>query len=91
MKTISFDFNSISDLNNFYQAFQKKFGLDAYVANNLDGLWDTLTGIIGLPVRINFKNLKLEKLEKFKHLITLFQEAEKETDNELMFSYFLSN
>jgi ribonuclease inhibitor len=91
MKTVSFDFNSISSLTKFYQVFQKKFGLHPDMVNNLDGLWDTLTGIIELPVKINFQNLNLDKLQKFNNLITLFEEAEKETDSELMFSYFLSS
>ncbi|MXO33017.1 MULTISPECIES: barstar family protein [Apibacter] len=91
MKTVSFDFDSISSLPKFYRVFQKKFGLDSHTANNLDGLWDTLTGIIELPVKIIFQNLDLDKLQKFKQLIALFEEAEKETDRELVFSYFLSN
>jgi ribonuclease inhibitor len=91
MKTVSFDFNSISSLTQFYQIFRKKFGLSPHMVTNLDGLWDTLTGIIELPVKINFQNLNLDKLEKFNNLIVLFEEAEKETDSELRFSYFLSN
>jgi ribonuclease inhibitor len=90
MKTVIFDFNEISDLSGFYRIFQKKFSLYPGMANNLDGIWDTLTGIIGLPVQVEFQNLSLDKLEKFKNLISLFEEAEGETNNGLIFSYFIS-
>ncbi len=90
MNTVVFDFSEISTLSNFYKTFQKKFGLPSQIANNLDGLWDAVTGMIELPVKIEFHNLSLEQLDKFEKLISLFEEAEEETDDELMFAYFMS-
>ena len=65
MKTITFDFNNIKSLPDFYKSFQKEFELSPGLANNLDGLWDALTGMIELPVKIEFHNLTLESLDKF--------------------------
>ncbi|MDR1877867.1 MAG: barstar family protein [Flavobacteriaceae bacterium] len=90
MTTVVFDFNTIQTLPDFYKLFQKEFRLTPVVANNLDGLWDAITGIIKLPVRIEFQNLSLDKLNTFQNLISLFENAEKETDTELGFAYFVS-
>ncbi len=90
MNTVVFDFSEISTLTQFYKTFQKKFDLPSSIANNLDGLWDAVTGIIELPVKIEFHNLNLDQLDKFQKLISLLEEAETETDNELEFSYFMS-
>ncbi|TWP25120.1 hypothetical protein ETU08_01670 [Apibacter muscae] len=91
MKTVIFDFNDIENLSIFYRRFQKEFKLNSTMANNLDSLWDALTGYIEIPVKIEFINLTLFKLDKFSRLITLFEEAEEETDHKISFTYFISN
>lgn len=89
MKTIIFDFNNIQTFSGFYRTFQKKFILPPDIPDNLDGLWDVLTGMIELPVKIEFHHLSPKKLDKFQNLISLFEESENETNHMLLFSYFL--
>ncbi|MGM5630119.1 barstar family protein [Apibacter raozihei] len=89
MKTINFDFNTIRKSTDFYSQFRNKFEINSDFVNNRDGLWDALTGMIELPVKIEFHNLNLTSLDKFQKLISLFEDAEEETDGLLEFSYFI--
>ena len=91
MKKAVFDFKEIQTLPHFYRLFQQQFGLESNLANNLDGLWDAVTGMIELPVKIEFINLTLNKLDKFEKLVSLFEDAQEELDDELEFSYFIGN
>lgn len=52
MKQIIFDFSTLADRDAFYYQFAQQFQLDEAFGNNLDALWDVLTGEIELPVNI---------------------------------------
>lgn len=52
MKQIIFDFSTLADRDAFYHQFAQQFQLDEAFGNNLDALWDVLTGEIELPVNI---------------------------------------
>ena len=44
MKQIIFDFSTLADRDAFYHQFAQQFQLDEAFGNNLDALWDVLTG-----------------------------------------------
>ena len=79
-------------MDDFYQTAVKELTLPDYFGNNLDALWDVFTGEIELPIKIEFENLTLEKLDEFESLIDLFQDAcvELGYDN-FQFEYYLKD
>lgn len=87
--TIIFDFDRIATVKDFYTVAAKKLLLPEYFGNNLDALWDSLTGDIDLPVHIEFINLTLNKLETFEDVISVFEEAAVELGEDFLFSYSL--
>lgn len=86
MEKVTFDFTHISDLATFYDLFRQKFRLTQAFGNNLDALWDTLTGGIALPVEIEFINLTPNKKRRFGVLLLLLEEAEVELEGEFYFN-----
>lgn len=87
MQKIIFDFDMLPDMEAFYLSFAKQFDLPDYFGNNLDALWDVLTGEIELPVQIVFKHFP-QHSSVFQPLITLMKEAQIELDDTLFqFSY----
>jgi len=87
MRTVIFDFDNIHSLRSFYNGCKKNLQLPGHFGNNLDALWDSITGGMELPVAIQFIHLTPYHLEKFKKQIALFRDAEKELDGELSFEY----
>ena len=73
--TKSFDFEKIESIDDFYRKAVEKMDLPDYFGNNLDALWDSLTGGIELPMDIRFTNLNPEQLEQFYDVIVLFEDA----------------
>ena len=92
MKNVILDFEKIKTIDNFYAIAKDKLSLPDYFGNNLDALWDVITGEIELPVKIEFENLTLEKLDEFESLINLFEDAcvELGYDN-FQFEYYLKD
>lgn len=90
MKTAIFDFNKIRTVDDFYKIARIELQLPEYFGNNLDALWDSLNGDIELPITIVFKNLSLNQLDGFSKLISLFEEAAVELDNNLTFEYYIN-
>ncbi|NHB93004.1 barstar family protein [Photorhabdus cinerea] len=86
MHKVEFDFDRIPDLNMFYQQFSEQFELGDEFGNNLDALWDVVTGGIGLPVEVNFIHFTQQKRRHFASLVLLFEEAEGELEGELSFN-----
>lgn len=91
MRHIVFDFNKIETKSDFYRIAVSELALPQHFGENLDALWDVLTGEIELPVNVKFENLTLEKLDKFEQIISLFEEASDELEDEFEFEYFLKN
>lgn len=90
MKKIIFDFDRIGTLADFYKNAKQQFDFPDYFGNNLDALWDCITGDVTLPVEISFINLKPSQLEQFDDIINLFEEAQGEmSEDEFVFNYFL--
>ena len=86
---ITFDFGCIATVKDFYTVAAKKLSLPEHFGNNLDALWDSLTGDIALPVQVEFVNLTLNKLETFEEIISVFEEASTELEDDFLFSYSL--
>ncbi|MDX7988609.1 hypothetical protein FE392_14920 [Xenorhabdus sp. 12] len=85
MKKAEFDFDQIPDLATFYREFKVCFSLGDDFGDNLDALWDVVTGAIALPAEINFVHLTSQKRARFASLVLLFEEAEEELEGELRF------
>jgi len=90
MKTVTFDFNKIGTLDDFYKFAAKELDLSSDFGNNLDALWDSINGDIELPVTVIFQNLSLNQLEYFDKLILLFEEATYELGDDFIFEYYLN-
>ncbi|TKI06886.1 barstar family protein [Martelella alba] len=86
MGKVSFDFNHIADLPDFYRAFAREFPPTDADAMNLDELWQTVTHRLSLPVEIEFLHLAGAKKRRFGALILLFDEAEEELEGQLRFN-----
>ncbi|MGJ7030389.1 barstar family protein [Niabella hirudinis] len=89
MKEIIFDFDRIGTKADFYKTAITKLELPEYFGNNLDALYDVLTGAIALPVKVRFENLSLGQLETFEDIITVFEDAAFELEEQLIFEYYL--
>lgn len=77
MKQVIFDFNTLVDRDAFYYHFALQFQLNEAFGNNLDALWDALTGEIELPVNIVFKHVPHHS-SAFQPIIELMQDAQSE-------------
>ena len=89
MKQVTFDFEKIESIDDFYRKAVEKMDLPDYFGNNLDALCDSLTGGIELPMDIRFTNLNPEQLEQFYDVIVLFEDAAINLDDVLYFEYSL--
>ncbi|MBO9619297.1 MAG: barstar family protein [Niabella sp.] len=89
MKEVSFDFDRIGTEADFYKVAAQSLTLPEYFGNNLDALWDVLTGAIALPVSIRFINLTLGQLDKFGDIIQVFEDAQDELGDDFSFEYYL--
>jgi ribonuclease inhibitor len=87
-KNIQFDFYRIHTYKSFYRICKQKLQLPDFFGENLDALWDCLTGYIELPVSIQFENVSSFQLKKFEKLISLLKEAEKELEGRLSFKCY---
>lgn len=88
MKTIYIDFSEIGDEEDFFAQLREKLSLPEHFGNNLDALYDTITGDLEMPLRIEFVNMNVEQLEHFEDLLTTLEDAEDETEG-FSFVYFL--
>jgi len=89
MKEVIFDFDRIGTEADFYKTAGTNLELPEYFGNNLDALYDVLTGAIALPVTVRFINLSLGQLETFSNIISVFEDAAAELDEQLLFEYYL--
>ena len=88
MKTIYIDFSEIGDEQDFYQQLKEKLSLPENFGDNLDALYDSLTGFVELPLHLEFVNMSVNQLEDFETLLETLEEADEEIE-EFAFTYFL--
>lgn len=88
MKTIYIDFSEIGDEQDFYQQLKQKLSLPENLGDNLDALYDSLTGFVELPLHLEFINMSVNQLEDFETLLETLEEADEEIEG-FSFTYFL--
>lgn len=79
------DGNKILNLNEFHEELKNKLHLPHFYGDNLDSLWDCLTGEIDLPIIIKWQNISISKQALGKSselLISILKDAENELGSE---------
>ena len=85
---IYIDFLEIGDYEDFYAQLKEKLPLPEHFGDNLDALFDVITGELEMPIHLGFVNMSVEQLEIFEDLLTTLEDAEDEVED-FSFSYFL--
>jgi len=88
MKTIYIDFAEIGDYEEFYEQLKQKLELPEFFGDNLDALYDSLTGFVEMPLHIEFVNMGVDQLEDFEDLLTTLEDADEELED-FSFAYYL--
>ncbi|MGA9212041.1 barstar family protein [Kaistella sp.] len=88
MNTVYIDFLEIGDMEDFFDQLKEKLKLPETFGDNLDALYDSITGFVELPLHIEFVNMSVEQLEDFEDLLTTLEDADDELDD-FSFSYYL--
>jgi Barstar, RNAse (barnase) inhibitor len=89
MKTIYIDFTDIGDYEDFYAQLKEKITLPEHFGDNLDALYDVITGELEMPLHIEFVNMSVDQLEIFEDLLTTLEDAEEEMEEGFTFTYYL--
>ncbi|MBB4806108.1 ribonuclease inhibitor [Chryseobacterium defluvii] len=89
MKTIYIDFTDIGDYEDFYTQLKEKLSLPEHFGDNLDALYDIITGELEMPLHIEFVNMSVDQLETFEDLLTTLEDAEEEMEEGFTFAYYL--
>ena len=85
---IYIDFLEIGDYEDFYAQLKEKLTLPEHFGDNLDALFDVITGELEMPLHLEFVNMSVEQLEIFEDLLTTLEDAEEEVED-FTFTYFL--
>ena len=88
MNTVYIDFVELGDYDDFYAQLKEKLTLPEFFGDNLDALYDFLTGFAELPLHLEFVNMSVEQLETFEDLLTTLEDAHDEVED-FTFSYYL--
>ena len=82
------DFLEIGDYEDFYAQLNEKLTLPEHFGDNLDALFDVITGELEMPLHLEFVNMSVEQLEIFEDLLTTLEDAEDEVED-FTFAYYL--
>ena len=82
------DFLEIGDYEDFYAQLKEKLTLPEHFGDNLDALFDVITGELEMPLHLEFVNMSVEQLEIFEDLLTTLEDAEDEVED-FTFAYYL--
>lgn len=82
------DFLEIGDYEDFYAQLKEKLTLPEHFGDNLDALFDVITGELEMPLHLEFVNMSVEQLEIFEDLLTTIEDAEDEVED-FTFAYYL--
>ena len=82
------DFLEIGDYEDFYAQLKEKSTLPEHFGDNLDALFDVITGELEMPLHLEFVNMSVEQLEIFEDLLTTLEDAEDEVED-FTFAYYL--
>lgn len=84
MLTITLDFRHLQDRDALYRALAQQSHCPFTFGNNLDALWDWITGGMALPARIHLRHAAgLENSETFGAVLTLLEEAAQALEGDL--------
>ena len=72
---IYIDFLEIGDYEDFYAQLKEKLTLPEHFGDNLDALFDVITGELEMPLHLEFLNMSVEQLEIFEDLLTTLEDA----------------
>lgn len=82
MNTVIIDSSEFNNLEQFHHLLKKKLQLPSYYGENLDALWDCLTGWVNLPLTIEWKGFEQSKsilgTQKAQAILDLFLKAQQE-------------
>jgi ribonuclease inhibitor len=87
MNTIYFDFDKIATNQDFYAQLSEQLQLPEHFGNNLDALYDILTGYLELPVMFYFNNMADDKRSAFEELLAALDDAEDKTHGQFSYDY----
>ena len=82
------DFLEIGDYEDFYAQLKEKLTLPEHFGDNLDALFDVITGELEMPLHLEFVNMSVKQLEIFEDLLTTLEDAEDEVED-FTFAYYL--
>ena len=82
------DFLEIGDYEDFYAQLKEKLTLPEHFGDNLDALFDVITGELEMPLHLEFVNMRVGQLEIFEDLLTTLEDAEDEVED-FTFAYYL--
>ena len=88
MNTVYIDFIEIGDMEDFFDQLKEKLKPPETFGDNLDALYDSITGAVELPLHLEFVNMSVEQLENFEDLLTTLEDADEELED-FSFSYYL--
>ncbi|AZI69824.1 MAG: barstar family protein [Cloacibacterium normanense] len=88
MMEVYIDFLEIGDYEDFYAQLKEKLTLPEHFGDNLDALFDVITGELEMPLHLEFVNMSVEQLEIFEDLLTTLEDAEDEVED-FTFAYYL--
>lgn len=74
------DFSECSYIGEVYTVIKKELELPEWCGENLDALWDAVTGMMYTPANITIKTAtkKTDLHQSVNDIVTVFQEAEEE-------------
>ena len=74
------DFSKCSYIGEVYDVIKKELELPEWCGENLDALWDAVTGMMYTPANITIRSATKSKelQQSIDDIITVFREAEKE-------------
>lgn len=88
MNTVYIDFADLGDTEDFYQQLKEKLTLPETFGDNLDALYDSITGFVALPLHLEFVNMSVDQLEDFEEVLTTLEDADEELED-FSFAYYL--
>ena len=86
--TVYIDFAELGDYDDFYAQLKEKLKLPEFFGDNLDALYDSITGFVALPLHLEFVNMSVEQLETFEDLLVTLEDADEELED-FTFAYYL--
>lgn len=85
-KRVTIDFSEIQDYESFYKILKEKLLLPNTFGDNLDALYDAVSGDLEMPLNLRFTNFGFEEQIRFSSLMKVLETAEKEIEG-FKFSY----